>query len=125
MALAGVSLLLTVLGSTLNRRIRLQHVPAVTWTLLAFLAVVLVEDTMVAAAVLSCPKVNEQEVEAFSKMTNVNADDLEIEHNESAHRFEVHLGDGLAEFETLAHGGSCVRKMPRSSGAGDARVPPA
>ncbi len=41
MLLAGVSLLLTVLGSTLDRRIRLQHVPSVTWTLLAFLAVVL------------------------------------------------------------------------------------
>lgn len=46
MALAGVSLLLTVLGSTLGRRLRLQHVPTVTWTLLAFLAVVLVTATM-------------------------------------------------------------------------------
>lgn len=46
MLLGGLSLLLTVLGSTLDRRIRLQHVPAVTWTLLAFLAVVLATAAM-------------------------------------------------------------------------------
>lgn len=41
MLLAGFSLVLAVLSSTIDRRVRLQHVPAVTWTLLAFLFVVL------------------------------------------------------------------------------------
>lgn len=41
MALAGFSLLLTVLGSTLDRRIRLQNVASVTWTLMLFLLIVL------------------------------------------------------------------------------------
>lgn len=42
MLLAGLSLAFTVLGSTLGRRIELQNVPAITWTLGAFLLVVLV-----------------------------------------------------------------------------------
>jgi len=46
MLLAGMSLVLTVLGSALDRRIRLQHVPVVAWTLMAFLAVVLATAVM-------------------------------------------------------------------------------
>lgn len=46
MVLAGLSLLVTVLSSTLDRRIRLQHVPVVTWTLLGFLGVVLATAAM-------------------------------------------------------------------------------
>lgn len=42
MLMAGVSLVLTILGSTLGRRIELQSVPSVTWTLCALLLVVLV-----------------------------------------------------------------------------------
>jgi len=41
MLLAGLSLVLTVLGSTLDRRIRLLNVPSVTWTLGLFLLIVL------------------------------------------------------------------------------------
>jgi hypothetical protein len=46
MVLAGLSLLVTVLSSTLDRRIRMQHVPMVTWTLLGFLGVVLFTAAM-------------------------------------------------------------------------------
>lgn len=42
MLLAGISLMLTILGSTLDRRIKLQTVPSVTWTLGLLLLVVLV-----------------------------------------------------------------------------------
>lgn len=42
MILAGVSLLLTVLGNAIERGVRLQSVPAVTWTLLLFLLVMLI-----------------------------------------------------------------------------------
>lgn len=41
MLLAGLSLVLTVLGSALDRRIRLLNVPSVTWTLMLFLLIVL------------------------------------------------------------------------------------
>lgn len=42
MLLTGLSLMVTVLGSTLDRRIRLLNVPALTWTLGLFLLVVLI-----------------------------------------------------------------------------------
>jgi hypothetical protein len=42
MAMAGISLMFTVLARILNKEIKLVHVPMVTWSLMAFMFVVAV-----------------------------------------------------------------------------------
>ena len=60
-------------------------------------------NRMVAAAVLSCPKVNEAEVEAFAKMGNVSEDILRTIANDA--RLDEELRRGAEPGEELEDAG--------------------